>query len=176
MICSFWTEYVCSRNTGFVSPVWENTLRFGLYITPWVTSFEWNLTQVIFKIILAIDGWGIFCDVVLRFIVTWPHWWYVNIGSGKGLVLPSNKLLPEPMLTHSMSPFRITRPQWVNYIQHKQWIINFFQHLGISFTTLWFGQYGYQLAYDVFKYTSLKDFSLWFIMIYLSSNWTKNEI
>ena len=31
--------------------------------------------------------------------VTRPYWWYVNIGSGNGLVPPGNKPLPEPILT-----------------------------------------------------------------------------
>ena len=34
-----------------------------------------------------------------RVIVTGPHWWYVDIGSGNGLVLSGNKPLPEQMLT-----------------------------------------------------------------------------
>ena len=29
---------------------------------------------------------------------TGPYWWYVNIGSGNGLVPLGNKLLPKPML------------------------------------------------------------------------------
>ena len=32
-------------------------------------------------------------------IVTGPHWWYINIGSGNGLVPSGTKPLPEPMLT-----------------------------------------------------------------------------
>ena len=29
---------------------------------------------------------------------TEPYWWYVNIGSGNGLVPTDNKQLPEPVL------------------------------------------------------------------------------
>ena len=32
-------------------------------------------------------------------IVSEPHWWYVNIGSGYGLVPSGNKPLPELMFT-----------------------------------------------------------------------------
>ena len=34
-----------------------------------------------------------------QLIVTGPHWWWVNIGSGNGLVLSCNKPLSEPVLT-----------------------------------------------------------------------------
>ena len=50
--------------------------------------------------------------------VTGPQWWYVNIGSGNGLV-PDTKPLPEPMLTQiymlpyhdmvSLGPKELTR-------------------------------------------------------------------
>ena len=43
-----------------------------------------------------------------------PLPWLVNIGSGNGLVPSGNKPLPEPILTRSMSPYSIARPQWVN--------------------------------------------------------------
>ena len=46
---------------------------------------------------------------------TRPYWWWVNIGSGNGLVPSDNKPLPEPMLTQgSLSPYGVTRPQWVD--------------------------------------------------------------
>ena len=35
-------------------------------------------------------------------IATGPYWWYVNIGSGNGLVPPGNKPLPEPVLTQDL--------------------------------------------------------------------------
>ena len=43
-----------------------------------------------------------------------PYWRQVNIGSGNGLVPPGTKPLPEPMLTRIMSPYGITKQQWVN--------------------------------------------------------------
>ena len=60
-------------------------------------KFKWNFRHVIFKEILVIDGWGISCEIAL--IVTGLHWWWVNTGSGNGLVLSGNKPLLEPMLT-----------------------------------------------------------------------------
>ena len=58
-----------------------------------------------------IDGWCISSEIVLSVIVTGLPWWWVNIGSGNGLVPSENKPLPEPMLTQI---YGITRPQWVN--------------------------------------------------------------
>ena len=49
--------------------------------------------------------------------ITGLHWWSVNIGSGNGLVPSGNKPLPEPMLNcwpRSLSPYGVTRPEWVN--------------------------------------------------------------
>ena len=61
-------------------------------------KFEWNYRHVVFKQILVIDGWGIFCEIALM-NVTGLHWQLVNIGSGNGLVPSGNKPLPEPMMT-----------------------------------------------------------------------------
>ena len=56
------------------------------------------------------------------------HWWWVNIGSGNGLVPSGNKPLPEPMLTHiyvtvwrhypTMSSFVINKPNSDGDISH----------------------------------------------------------
>ena len=53
--------------------------------------------------ILVIDGWGISCEIALRwiFIDTESYWWQVNIGSGNGLVPLCSKPLPETVLTQS---------------------------------------------------------------------------
>ena len=50
-----------------------------------------------------------------------PNWWYVNIGSGNGLVPDGTKPLPEPILDYylnqcwprSMLPYGVFGPQWV---------------------------------------------------------------
>ena len=40
---------------------------------------------------------------------TEPHYWEVNIGSGNGLLLTGNKVLPEPISTRSMLLYGITK-------------------------------------------------------------------
>ena len=49
-----------------------------------------------------------------QFNATIPHRWLVNIGWGNGLVPTGNKPSPEPVLTRSMLPSGVTRPQWFN--------------------------------------------------------------
>ena len=45
---------------------------------------------------------------------TRPHWWWVGIGSGNGLVPLGNKPLPEPISTHIYDAYCAIRPRWVN--------------------------------------------------------------
>ena len=52
-----------------------------------------------FKLILVIDGWGIFWWDCPQNNVIGHNWWWVNIGSGNGLLSSGNKSLPEPILT-----------------------------------------------------------------------------
>ena len=60
----------------------------------------------------------------------WPHRWLVNIGSSNGLVPSSSKPLPEPILTGSMPPYGVTRPQWVKLLfsltHSSDWFIEYF--------------------------------------------------
>ena len=44
-------------------------------------------------------------------------WWFINFGSGNGLVQLGNKPLAEPMLTHYVSTYGITRSQ-----SDKKWL------------------------------------------------------
>ena len=59
--------------------------------------FEWNFSKVIFKLILVIAGWGISCEIAIKWM-SLDLTNKVNIGSGNGLVPSGNKPLPDPML------------------------------------------------------------------------------
>ena len=51
---------------------------------------------------------------------TKPHWWKIAIGSGHGLVSPGNKPLPVSVFIIFVSPYGVTRPQWVmTKIDHR---------------------------------------------------------
>ena len=80
---------------GITMPQWVNW-QIGKYVfaeghadvfKPWEIWMKF-FRQLIFKLILQIDGWG----------MTWmnvgPYWWLVNIGLGNGLVSSGNKPLP----------------------------------------------------------------------------------
>ena len=60
--------------------------------------------------------------------VTGPHWWSVNIGAANSLVSSGSKPLPEPMLTLIVSPYGVTRPEWL-----KEWCPK-----AIFITTCWY--------------------------------------
>ena len=58
---------------------------------------------------------GICLEISLRWMLLYPYWWDVNIGSGNGFVSPGKKKpLPEPILPRCMSTYVVNRPQWVN--------------------------------------------------------------
>ena len=77
-------------------------------------KFEWNFRYVIFKWILVIDGWGISCEIALLSmsldfsydklkmvqVMAWCH-------------QATNHYLSQ-CWPRSLSPYGITRPQWVN--------------------------------------------------------------
>ena len=61
---------------------------------------EWNFREGIFNVISVIYGWGISWEIVMRWILLDIGWMsLIDIGSGNGLLLSGNKLLPEPVLT-----------------------------------------------------------------------------
>ena len=74
--------------------VWDG-IDFKLCLTHWPLG---DLNEI-FKLILVIVDWGILLWICSQMNVTGPYWWWVNIGSGNGLVPSANKPLPEPMLT-----------------------------------------------------------------------------
>ena len=97
--------------------VWN--LRQVIFITrlQWVNSlapgkFAWNFRQVIFKHILAIDDWGISCEIAL----IWMSLNFIDDQSTFVQVMvwchqaTSHYLQCWPI---SLSPYDITRPQWV---------------------------------------------------------------
>ena len=60
------------------------------------------------------------CVSLVKMLSSDCHWWLVSISAGNGLVPSDNKPLPQPMYTRSMSPYGITRPQWVNTLRPRQ--------------------------------------------------------
>ena len=76
-------------------------------------KFKQNFRQVIFKLISVIDGWGITCEIALR-------WISLDLTDDKStlvqvmawcLMAPSHYL--RQCWPRYMSPYGVTRPQWV---------------------------------------------------------------
>ena len=59
-------------------------------------------------------GWGISWNWP-QVVITGPHWWWVIIGSGNGLV-PSGITWASVDTDRSMSPYGVTRTWWVNLL------------------------------------------------------------
>ena len=79
-------------------------------------KFEWNFRYVIFQGILVIDGWGISCELALR----WMSFDFTDEKSTLVQVMAwchqatSNYL--SQCWPRSMSSCGVTRPQWVNSV------------------------------------------------------------
>ena len=81
------TDLVSNRRQPF-------TRQYGLTHWPWeiwMKFFICNFQKVV------IDDWDISCEIALIWMSL--DWWYVNIGSGNGLVPSGSKPLPELMMT-----------------------------------------------------------------------------
>ena len=115
--------------TGYLQNIylWYEFKKFEFKITAastkghWVNSlapgkFEWNLSYVIFKQILVIDGWGI-CGEIDRI------WMSLDFTDDQ-LTLVQVMAWCRQATSHylsqcwprSLSPSGVTRPQWVNGI------------------------------------------------------------
>ena len=78
--------------------------------------FEWNFRHVIFKLMLVIDDWGIPCEIALI-------WMSLNFTDDQ-LTLVQVMAWCRQATSHylsqcwprSLSPYGVTRPQWVKFI------------------------------------------------------------
>ena len=77
-------------------------------------KFEWNFIYVIFKLILVIDGWGISCEIAL----IWMLMDFTDDQSTLVQVMAWCRHATSHYLSQcwpkSLSPYGVTRPQWVN--------------------------------------------------------------
>ena len=76
--------------------------------------FEWNFRYVLFKLIFVIDGSGMSCEIVLT-------WMPQNLADDKSTLVQVMAWCRQATSHYlsqcwhrSMSPYGITRPQWVN--------------------------------------------------------------
>ena len=76
--------------------------------------FEWNFRQIIFKLILVIFGWGISYEIALR-------WMSLDLTDDRSTLVQvmawcrqATSHYLSQCWPRSMSPYGVTRPQWVN--------------------------------------------------------------
>ena len=114
-----------------IRPQWVNSLVPGIcvcyfiwvifkhYLSDWYHEhFQWNCPQA---------------------NATITHWWYVNIGSGNGLVLPGNKPLPEVL---NQVLYGITRAQWMKFSAVT--FISHYKPNQLIHKTAWFSWAGFE--------------------------------
>ena len=100
----------CNRSydvTDYLSYFCLNSLAPG--------KFEWNFRHVIFKPILVVDGWGISCEIAL----IWMSPDFTDDQSTLVQVMAWCRQATSHYMNQcwprSISPYGVTRPQWVNY-------------------------------------------------------------
>ena len=92
---------------------WSNTWCMELNsLAP--GKFEWNFRYIIFKRISVIDGWGISCEIALI-------WMSLDCMDDQSTLVQVMALCHQATShclsqcwLRSLSPYRVTRPQWVN--------------------------------------------------------------
>ena len=95
-------------------------LRYSDFNTRRVNSlapekFEWNFRYLILQIISVIDGWGISCELALR-------WMSLDITDDKSTLVQvmawccqATSHYLSQCWPRSLSPYGVTGPQWVNF-------------------------------------------------------------
>ena len=82
-------------------------------------KFEWNFRHLIFRIISVIDGWGISSELALR-------WMSLDLTEDKSTLVQvmawcrqATSHYPSQCWPRSLSPYGVTRPQWVKKINPR---------------------------------------------------------
>ena len=107
---------------GSMSNNWnQKEEKIGKCVSEWLSLIHWplgdlkkNLRKVIFKLILMIFGWGIFCKIALK-------WMSMDLTDDKSTLVQAMAWCHQATSHYlsqcwprSMPPNGVTRPQWVN--------------------------------------------------------------
>ena len=100
---------------NYSSMLWQfNSLAPG--------RFQKNLRILIFKLILMIGGWDIFCKIALR-------WMSMDLTDDKAMAWcrQATSHYLSQCWPRSSLPYGVTRPQWVNYntVQVRAWMSDY---------------------------------------------------
>ena len=107
-------------------PIWDGWTLISFYLC-WCSvinslapgKLKWNKRYVIFKLILVIDGWGISSEIV----VIWMSLDFIDDQSTLVQVMAWCCQTTSHYLNQCwprfLSPYGVTRPQWVNQKAHS---------------------------------------------------------
>ena len=91
----------------------KNLIHWGL------GDFKNKFRKVIFPLVLVIDGWSISCKIVLK-------WMPMDLTDGKSTLVQvmawcrqATSHYPSQCWPRSLSPYDVTRPQWVNWLRNN---------------------------------------------------------
>ena len=157
-----------------ISPVWIfllNSLAPG--------KFEWNFRYVIVKQILVIDGWGISCEIAL----IWMSLDFTDDQSTLVQVMAWCHQATSHYLhqcwPRSLSPYGITRPQWVK-ISFCQILLIWIIHscaLNSSVYVIHFNNSVDYIAHWRFLYHACKKFAtIWLLKKIYCCAWIKLQL
>ena len=127
---------------------------------------EWNFRYVIFKQISVIDGWGISCEIAL----IWMSFDFADDRSTLVQVMVWCRQATSHYLSQcwhrSMSPYGVTRPQWVNSL----WPSRVIPYGDIDLGPHWLRQWLVAWWHRAITWTNV-DLSSWmFCSIHLRAN------
>ena len=114
---------------------------FGLLNSLAPGRFEWNFRYIIFKLISVTDGWCISCKIALR-------WMPLDLTNDKPTLVQvmawcrqATSHYLRQCWPRFMSPYGVTRPQWVNWYRGNRIIapvpVNQHWRIGIWKITWW---------------------------------------
>ena len=93
---------------------WYSTERDSVINSLALRRFEIHFIEVIFKLILVMDGWGISCEIVLTWTpqnLTDDKWTLVQV---MAWCCQATSHYLSQCWPRSLWPYGVTRPQWVN--------------------------------------------------------------
>ena len=89
---------------GWTPTVKQTTTRW--YRGVLIGRFEWKFRQVIFKLISVINSWGVLCEMI-------PKRMWLDLTDDKSTLVQVMSHYLSQCWPISLSPYGVTRPQWV---------------------------------------------------------------
>ena len=122
LLCLYLLSNISHKVVELLRPAVAHSVVFNS-LAP--EKFEWNFRHVIFKQILVIDSWGISCEIAL-------DWMSLDLTEDKSTLVQvmawcrqATSHYLSQCWPRSVSPYGVTRPQWVNSLRLSQIVCHF---------------------------------------------------